>query len=119
MHLVRHFLARMRRSTFQNVGLVVIQPLKSMISIKRLNPRTHPAAKVAIAVGVDLDVWFSCQGDSAFAARTIQHGSVRHKIGATELSRSSALLPIGANQPPESRHQDEINHREQIPLVAV
>lgn len=62
MHLLRHFLARMRRSAFQNLRLVVIQPLKSMVPIKRLNPRAHPAAKVAFAVGVDFDLRLRCQG---------------------------------------------------------
>ena len=56
MHQFRHFFARMWRSTFENVGLVVIQPLKSVIPIKRLNSGAHPAAKVALTVGVNLDL---------------------------------------------------------------
>jgi hypothetical protein len=52
----------MRLGPFQDFRIVVIKPLKAMITIKRLNVLTHPAAKIALAVSVDFDFRLSCQG---------------------------------------------------------
>jgi hypothetical protein len=43
------------RCPLENLRIVVIQPFDSMIPIKRLDPRAHPPAKVAMAVGVNFN----------------------------------------------------------------
>ena len=53
VHFVRHCFARVRSGAFQDFRIVVVQPLKPMISIQRLNARPHPTTEIAIAVGVN------------------------------------------------------------------
>jgi hypothetical protein len=55
VHLVGHFLARVRRRALQNLRIVVVQPLDSPIAIQRLDTRAHPATEIAVAVRVDFD----------------------------------------------------------------
>jgi len=58
MHLFGHLYARLRCCPFQDFRIVVIEPLDAVISIKWLDSRAHPAAKIAIAVGVNF--YFAC-----------------------------------------------------------
>jgi hypothetical protein len=55
VHRLGHLFPGVRRRAFENFGIVVIQPLDSMILIERLDVLTHPATEIAIAVGVDFD----------------------------------------------------------------
>ena len=69
MHLFSHLFERVRRGALTNLRIVVIKPFEVMIAIERLNMLAHPAAKVAVSVGVDFDFsvpsqeWFNllCQ----------------------------------------------------------
>ena len=55
MHLFGHFVARVGRGSFQNFRIVIVEPFDSMIAVERLEARTHPAAQIATAIGVDFD----------------------------------------------------------------
>ena len=56
VHLFGHRCARVRRGTFEDFRIVVVQPLDAVISIERLDARAHPATEIAIAVSVDFDL---------------------------------------------------------------
>src|SRR5438477_2810888 len=53
VHLVCHLFARAGRRAFENLWIVIVQPLYSLIAIKRFDSRPHPATEVAMAVGVN------------------------------------------------------------------
>src|SRR5688572_20531901 len=44
VHLLGHLFTRMRRSAFENLGLIVIQPFKPLVAIAGLNVFARPAA---------------------------------------------------------------------------
>lgn len=55
MHLGGHLFARVRRSAFQDLRVVVIEPLYASVPIQRIDTLAHPAAEVALTVIVDFD----------------------------------------------------------------
>src|ERR1051326_718943 len=57
VHLLGHLFSGVRRCAFEDFGIVVVKPLNSMIPIERLDVLTHPATEIAMAVGVDLDLF--------------------------------------------------------------
>src|ERR1051326_950809 len=73
VHLFSHLFPRVRRRSFEDFRIVVIKPLNSPIAIERLNPRAHPPAEIALAVGVDFDlVWLNHQLAIVSGSTTIQ-----------------------------------------------
>src|SRR2546429_1564550 len=56
VHLISHLFSGVRRRALENLGIVVVKPLDSMIPIERLDVFAHPATEVAVAVGVNLDL---------------------------------------------------------------
>src|SRR6185503_15217915 len=88
MHFFRHLIARARRGAFENFRIVVVQPLDPLIAVQRLDPGAHPATKIAVTVGVDLDLSRTCHrhflslgqsslSDPNFAPRQRKTGSRR------------------------------------------
>ena len=57
MHLFSQRFACVRRGSFQNFRIIVVQPFNPMSAIQRLDARAHPATKIAIAVGVNFDLF--------------------------------------------------------------
>jgi hypothetical protein len=55
VHLFSHLFAAVRGRALEDFWIVVIQPLKPMFAIERLNVLAHPAAEIALAVSVDFD----------------------------------------------------------------
>src|SRR4051812_44086712 len=60
VHLVSHLFARMRRGARENFRLIVIKPFNAVIAIQWLDMFAHPAAQIAMAVGVDFNCVFGC-----------------------------------------------------------
>lgn len=56
VHLLGHLFVRMRRRAIQILRIVVIEPFKPPIAIEGLDTFARPAAKVALAVGVNFDL---------------------------------------------------------------
>jgi hypothetical protein len=54
VHLLGHLFERVRRGPLPDFRVVVVQPFDAPVAIEGLNPLAYPAAKIAIAVGVDL-----------------------------------------------------------------
>lgn len=73
VHLLGHLCSGVRRCAFENLGIVVVKPLDSMIPIERLDVLTHPATEITMAVGVDFDFASPIHLDEIlFAIVTIQ-----------------------------------------------
>src|ERR1041385_7298134 len=59
VHRLGHLFAGVRSRTFENLGIVVVQPLDAMIPIERLDLLTHPATEIAIAVGINFNFFWA------------------------------------------------------------
>src|SRR2546430_9999542 len=55
MHFIGHRGARVRCCTVKDLGIVVVQPFKTMMAIQRLDAGAHPAAEITVAISVNFD----------------------------------------------------------------